>query len=50
MIEQCKEVVKQQGFDERLHDEYIGSINARLQGLCVGAKGMMLDTANSDVS
>lgn len=47
MIEQCKEVVKQQGFDERLHDEYIGSINARLQGLCVGAKGMMLDTANS---
>lgn len=40
-------VVKEQGFDERLHDEYVGSIKARLQGLTVGAKGLMLDTPRS---
>lgn len=36
--------VERQGFDGRLRDEYIGSIRARLQGLLVGAKGLMLNT------
>ena len=40
-------VVKQQGFDDRLRDEYIGSIRARLKGLTVGAKGLMLNTPRS---
>ena len=40
-------VVNEQGFDERLKNDYIGSIRARLKGLMVGAKGMMLDTPRS---
>jgi DNA helicase HerA-like ATPase len=40
-------VVGAQGFDDRLRDEYIGSIRARLKGLTVGAKGMMLNTPRS---
>ena len=42
-----KDVVKAQGFDDRLRDEYIGSIRARLKGLTVGAKGLMLNTPRS---
>lgn len=42
-----EEVVKEQGFDERLKNDYIGSIRARLKGLTVGAKGLMLDTPRS---
>lgn len=42
LIKKTKDVVNSQGFDQRLKDEYIGSINARLQGLTVGAKGQML--------
>ncbi|TQR33136.1 ATP-binding protein [Campylobacter sp. MIT 99-7217] len=40
-------VVKEQGFDERLKNDYIGSIKARLNGLLVGAKGFMLNTKRS---
>lgn len=40
-------VVDAQGFDDRLRSEYIGSIRARLKGLIVGAKGMMLNTPRS---
>ena len=35
------------GADKRLHDEYVGSIKARLGGLLVGAKGRMLDCKRS---
>ena len=35
------------GQDKRLHDEYVGSIRARLGGLLVGAKGQMLDCKRS---
>ena len=42
-----EEVVDRQGFDERLKNDYIGSLKARLQALTVGAKGMMLDTPRS---
>lgn len=47
LITQTKEVVKNQGFDERLQNDYTGSIKARLQGLIQGAKGFMLDTPRS---
>lgn len=40
-------LVKEQGFDAKLKDEYIGSIKARLEGLMVGAKGLMLNTPRS---
>lgn len=40
-------VVDEQGFDIRLQQDYIGSINARLQGLLIGAKGLMLNTPRS---
>ena len=42
-----EKVVKAQGFDDRLRDEYIGSMRARLKGLTVGAKGQMLNTPRS---
>lgn len=44
---EVEKVVDQQGFDDRLRAEYIGSIRARLKGLTVGAKGLMLDTPRS---
>ena len=47
LVKKCEDVVKVQGFDQRLKDEYIGSINARLQGLMVGAKEQMLCTPRS---
>lgn len=47
LIEKTEEVVKTQGFDTRLQNDYIGSIKARLQGLTVGAKGLMLNTKRS---
>ncbi|MDL0103805.1 hypothetical protein NYG89_05890 [Campylobacter felis] len=40
-------VVLKQGFDERLKNDYIGSIKARLNGLLVGSKGFMLNTKRS---
>lgn len=47
LIECTQKVVKEQGFDERLKNDYIGSIKARLQGLIVGSKGVMLNTPRS---
>jgi len=47
LIKQVEKTVEEQGFDERLKNDYIGSIKARLQGLVVGAKGFMLNTARS---
>ncbi len=47
LIRKTTEVVKTQGFDDRLKNDYIGSIRARLQGLMVGAKGFMLNTPRS---
>lgn len=44
---QIEVVVEEQGFDERLKNDYIGSIKARLKGLTVGAKGLMLNTPRS---
>lgn len=42
-----EEIVVEQGFSERLRDEYIGSIRARIRGLMVGSKGLMLNTPRS---
>lgn len=47
LINVSEEVVEEQGFDDRLKNDYIGSIKARLQGLLIGAKGMMLNTSRS---
>lgn len=47
LIKMTEKVVGEQGFDDRLKQDYIGSIKARLQGLLIGAKGLMLDTARS---
>ena len=47
LIKMTETVVAEQGFDDRLKQDYIGSIKARLQGLLIGAKGLMLDTARS---
>ncbi len=45
--QRCKEVVDSQGFDDRLKDEYLGTINALLEGLLRGSNGLMLDTKHS---
>ena len=47
LIKKIKLVVIKQGFDEKLKNDYIGSIKARLQGLMVGSKGLMLNTKRS---
>lgn len=47
LIAMTEQVVMVQGFDDRLKQDYIGSIKARLQGLIVGSKGLMLDTPRS---
>ena len=47
LIVMTEQVVMKQGFDDRLKQDYIGSIKARLQGLLIGAKGLMLDTPRS---
>lgn len=46
-VKAAEDIVLQQGFDDRLRDEYNGSIKARLQGLLVGSKGMMLNNRRS---
>ncbi len=43
-IETVVELVKEKGFDDRLRDEYIGSIRARLDSLTEGAKGVIFNT------
>lgn len=47
LIAKTEKVIERQGFDERLKRDYIGSIRARLQGLTVGSKGLMLNTLRS---
>lgn len=47
LIHKVDAVVVKQGFDERLKNDYIGSIKARLQGLLMGSKGLMLNTRRS---
>lgn len=47
LVKKVEVVVQDQGFDERLKNDYIGSIKARLNGLLVGSKGFMLNTKRS---
>lgn len=47
LLVEVKHVVDDQGFDDRLRDEYNGSIRAMLQSLTLGAKGAMLNTSRS---
>lgn len=47
VLRMTEKVVDEQGFDDRLKRDYIGSIRARLQGLTLGAKGFMLDCPRS---
>ena len=42
-----KKVTAEEGFGQRLQDEYMGSLKARIESLLIGAKGMMLDTPRS---
>ena len=47
LMRNVQQITEEQGFDERLKRDYIGSIRARLQGLMVGSKGAMLNTPRS---
>ncbi len=47
LIKSTEKIVNMQGFDERLKNDYLGSIRARLNGLVLGAKGAMLNTPRS---
>ncbi|EHZ2723081.1 TPA: ATP-binding protein [Vibrio parahaemolyticus] len=47
LITMTEQIVMDQGFTDRLKQDYIGSIKARLQGLLIGSKGLMLDTPRS---
>lgn len=47
LIDMTEVVVNDQGFDDRLKQDYVGSIKARLQGLLIGSKGQMLNTPRS---
>ncbi len=47
VVRLAEEHVKSLGFDDRLRDEYLGSIRARMGGLLVGAKGRMLNCKRS---
>lgn len=47
LLLEVKHVVEEQGFDDRLRNEYNGSIRAMLQSLTLGAKGAMLNTPRS---
>lgn len=47
LIKNCEIVVNEQGFDDRLKNDYIGSIKARLLGLTSGGKGFLLNTNSS---
>lgn len=46
-VKATQDITKEQGFGERLQDEYLGSIKARLESLLVGAKGQMFNTSRS---
>lgn len=45
--EVVKEEIRDKGFDERLRDEYLGTINSMTASLLVGSKGQMLNTPKS---
>ncbi|MBQ7704754.1 MAG: DUF87 domain-containing protein [Selenomonadaceae bacterium] len=45
--EAVEQVTKEKNFGDRLQNEYMGSLKARIESLLVGAKGMMLDTPRS---
>lgn len=47
LIKKVDVVVEKQGFDDRLKNDYIGSLKARLQGLTIGSKGHMLNCSRS---
>lgn len=47
LVNEIETIVDTQGFDDRLKNDYIGSIKARLKGLMVGSKGLMLNTSRS---
>lgn len=47
VLKNIEAVVAEQGFDDRLKNDYIGSIKARLQSLVLGSKGDMLNTKRS---
>ena len=47
LLTAAEENVNTMGFDQRLRDDYIGSIKARLQSLLVGSKGMMFNNSRS---
>ena len=47
VLDATEQIVNEQGFDERLRQDYIGSIKARLQGLLIGAKGQIFNTLRS---
>lgn len=47
LLEVVPQIVNEQGFDDRLRDEYTGSIRAMLQSLTLGSKGAMLNTPRS---
>lgn len=47
LLSTTEQIVKEQGFDDRLRQDYIGSIKARLQGLLLGAKGQIFNTLRS---
>ena len=40
-------VVKEKGFDARLEADYVGALRTRLDGLCDGGKGALLNTRQS---
>ena len=47
VIRNTKVVIEKEGFDERLKGSYIGSVKARLDGLMLGSKGLMLNCRRS---
>ena len=47
LIKVVHDVVDEQGFDDRLKNDYIGSLVARINGLIVGSKGQMLNCKKS---
>ena len=47
LLNQIESEVENAGLKDRLGDEYIGSIRARLQSLVLGAKGSMLNCSKS---
>lgn len=47
LLKAMEKVVEDKGFDDRLKNDYIGSLKSRLSNLTVGSKGMMLNCAKS---